>query len=221
MDRFEALQRLDAELDGGGHRKRAHTTDPVAQVLAVNVFPDHVEAAVGKRREVVEDGDVGVLDLGGEPGLAHEALLRRGIGCEVLAQDLDDPQLLQVKVADRVDLSHAGGAQALDDLIFAVEDRPRLPGVQTDSSLYISSSSFWRLALNSSWLINPSSARLFNCRSFSATGFAAGPAGAGAAGAGAAGAAAAGAAMASRSMPGSMAPRPAPMPIPRPAPTVL
>src|SRR5258706_13112660 len=215
MDRFEALQRLDAELDGGGHRKRAHTTDPVAQVLAVNVFPDHVEAAVGKRREVVEDGHVGVVDLGGEPGLAHEALLRRGIGREVLAQDLDDPQLLQVKVADRVDLPHAAGAQALDDLIFAVEDRPRLPGVQTDSSLYISSSSFWRLSLNSSWLINPSSARLFNWRSFSATGF---PAGAGAAGAGAAVASAAGGgggAMGSRLLPGGMGPGAGPLPLSR------
>src|SRR3954454_3714947 len=48
---------------------------------------------------------------------------------------------------------------------------------------YISSSSFCRLALNSSWLISPSSSRPFNWRSFSAVGLAAGAPGADAAGA--------------------------------------
>ena len=125
VDRLEAAQRLDAELDRHRHRERPLAAEAVAHVLPLDVLPDHVEAAVGQPREVVEDGDVGVLDLGGEAGLAQEALLRRGVGGEVLAQDLDHPQLLQVDVAHEVDLPHAAAPQALDDLVLAVEDGPR------------------------------------------------------------------------------------------------
>ena len=46
------------------------------------------------------------------------------IGGPVGAQDLDDPQLLQVDVAGPVDLAHPAGGEALEDLVLAVEDRP-------------------------------------------------------------------------------------------------
>ena len=122
-------------LDGDRHGERPLAADAVADVLPLDVLPDHVEAAVRQGREVVEDGDVGVLDLGGEARLAHEALLGRGIGREVLAQDLDHPQLLQVDVAHQVDLPHAAAAEALDDLVLAVEDGPRLPQIQKGTSV--------------------------------------------------------------------------------------
>ncbi len=50
-----------------------------------------------------------------------------GSAGQVLAQDLDHPQLLQVDVAHQVDLAHPAAPQALDDLVLAVEDGPRLP----------------------------------------------------------------------------------------------
>ncbi len=130
VDRLQPAQRLDPELDGQRDRKGAEAAQAVARILALDVLPDHIEAAVGQPREVVEDGDVGVLDLGGEAGLAHEPLLGRRVGGQVLAQDLDHPQLLEVEVADQVDLSHPAAPQALHDLVFAVEDGPGLPRVQ-------------------------------------------------------------------------------------------
>ena len=130
VDRLEPVQRLDGEADGGHHREGPLTADAVADVLPLDVLPDHVEAGVRQGREVVEDGDVGVLDLRGEARLAHEPLLSREVGGEVLAQDLDHPQLLQVDVAHQVDLPHAATAEALNDLVFAVEDGPRLPHAQ-------------------------------------------------------------------------------------------
>jgi hypothetical protein len=133
VDGLEPAQGLDAELDGDGDRERPVTADAVAHVLPLDVLPDHVEAAVGEAGEVVEDGDVGMLDLGGEAGLAQEPRLRRGVGGQVLAQDLDHPQLLQVEVADEVDLAHAAAPQPLDDLVLAVEDGPRLARAQTEA----------------------------------------------------------------------------------------
>jgi hypothetical protein len=130
VDRPQPPQRLDAQPDGGGDRERPALAQPIPDVLALDVLPDHVEAAVGQAGEVVEDGDVGVLDLGRQPGLADEALLRYGIGGQVLAQDLDHPQLLQVDVAHEVDLAHAAAGEALDHLVFAVEDGPRLARAQ-------------------------------------------------------------------------------------------
>ncbi len=127
---LQSVQSLDAEAHGRRHGERPLAADAVANVLALDVLPDHVEAGVRQGREVVEDGDVGVLDLGGEAGLAHETLLRRGIGGQILAQDLDHPQLLQVNVAHQVNLTHAATAEALYDLVLAVEDGPRLPGLQ-------------------------------------------------------------------------------------------
>ena len=130
MDGVQPMERLNGEPDGHRHGKRPLAADAVAHVLPLDVLPDHVEAAVRQMREVVEDGDVGVLDLGGEARLAHEPLLGRGVCRKVLAQDLDHPQLLQVDVADEVHLPHAAAAQALHNLVLAVEDGPRLPRMQ-------------------------------------------------------------------------------------------
>ena len=47
------------------------------------------------------------------------------IGRAIGAQDLDDPQLVQVDVARAIDLTHPAGGQALEDLVLAVENRCR------------------------------------------------------------------------------------------------
>jgi hypothetical protein len=130
VDGVQAVEGLDAETDRRQHREGPLPPDAVAHVLPLDVLPDHVEAAVLEGREVVEARDVRVLDLGREPRLAHEPLLGRRIGRQILAQDLDHPQLLQVDVTHQVDLPHPAAAQALDDLVLAVEDGPRLTRAQ-------------------------------------------------------------------------------------------
>ena len=93
-------------------------------VLAFDVLRNHVEAAVRQTGEVVEDGDVRVLDLGGDARFLGEALQGVRVGRPIGAQDLDDPQLLQMDVARAPDLAHAACGEAVEDLVLAVEDRP-------------------------------------------------------------------------------------------------
>jgi hypothetical protein len=128
-------RRPDGQLEAGEHREGAAVAQPVAHVLPLDVLGDHVEAAVRQPVEVVEDGDVGVLDLGRQARLAREAGLGRRIGGQVLAQDLDHPQLLQVDVTHQVDLSHPTAAQALDDLRTCRRGRSRFPLIQSDLPL--------------------------------------------------------------------------------------
>lgn len=122
VHRLEAAQRLDAELDRQRHREGPLGRQPVADVFAFDVLPDHEEAAVGQAGEVVEDGDVRVLDLGGDARFLGEALDGGRVGHPVLAQDLDDPLVAEVDVAGAVDLAHPAGTEAGEDLVLAFED---------------------------------------------------------------------------------------------------
>ena len=124
VDRFETAQRLDAEVHGQRQREDAVGLQPVVDVLALDVLRDHVEAAVRETREVVEDRDVRVLDLGGDARFLGEALQRVRIGGPIGAQDLDDAQLLQVDVARAPDLAHPARGETVENLVLAVEDRP-------------------------------------------------------------------------------------------------
>ena len=126
VDRLEPAQGLDAEVDRERQGEDAVRLQPVMDVFTLDVLRHHVEAAVGQAREVVEDGDVRVLDLGGDARFLGEALQGVRIGGAIGAQDLDDPQLLQVDVARPPDLAHAARGKAVEDLVLAVEDRPAI-----------------------------------------------------------------------------------------------
>ena len=122
VDRVEPPQRLDRQVDRDVARERPVPAHAGAHVLPLDVLPDHVEAAVAQAGVVVQDGDVGVLDLGREAGLAQEALLGVRVADPVGAQDLDHPLLFQVDVAHQVDLAHAAPAQVVEDFVLAVEN---------------------------------------------------------------------------------------------------
>ena len=126
VDRLEPAQSLDPQVHRQGQRKDPVGFQPFVDILALDVLRNHVEAAVRQTGEVVEDGDVRVLDLGGDARFLGEALQGVRIGRPIGAQDLDDPQLLQVDVARAPDLAHPSRGETVEDLVLAVEDRPAI-----------------------------------------------------------------------------------------------
>ena len=124
---LESVERLDRDLDGEARRHRAVLRDPLLDVRAVDELPDHVVGAVVELGEVVQHRQVLVLDHRGGARFLEEALQPLIVGGDVRPHDLDDAQLVEMDVADLEDLAHAADAEAVEDLVLAV-DQPRRVG---------------------------------------------------------------------------------------------
>ena len=71
------------------------------------------------RADVVDDEDVGVVELGGGAGFLLEAREAFGIGGEARVDDLDRDFAPEPRVARPVDLAHAARAERREDLVGA------------------------------------------------------------------------------------------------------
>ena len=94
--------------------QRAVVLDERVQVAARDVAHDDVQrAALFARR--VDRHDVGVVDRGGHPRLAREALAELGVACALGGDDLQRDGTLEVELHGAVDDAHAAaGDDALD-----------------------------------------------------------------------------------------------------------
>ena len=76
MDGFESGQRLDGDAARHAAARACRAAQHLREVLPFDELPDHVVRAVGQRGEIVQRGDVRMLDLRGQPRLAQEAVVR-------------------------------------------------------------------------------------------------------------------------------------------------
>ncbi len=105
--------------------------EPPPQRLALDALHHDVVRArpVGGFADVVDVDDVRVVEGGGGARLPFEPRQQLGIGAR--AQDLDGYGAAEPRVARAVDLAHAAGSQAVDDLVGA-DARSRSEGVLHD-----------------------------------------------------------------------------------------
>ena len=98
----------------GGVQRAARET--LVQRLTIEQF--HDEERHGRRADVVDRADPGMVERRDRLGLALEALerLRRG---RVGWKDLDGDQPIEARVARAVDLAHATRTQRSEDLVGA------------------------------------------------------------------------------------------------------
>ena len=122
MNCFEACQTLNRQLNRLSRGKNAAAPDHLRQILTFDVLPNHVVRSVGKSGEIVQRGDIRMLDLRCQLGLAQKAVMCVGSLGDLRPNDLDHANRFQESVLDLVDLSHAARAEALEDSVFAVDD---------------------------------------------------------------------------------------------------
>jgi hypothetical protein len=115
MRRREALGDLDRVVDRLARGKRA-ARQPRAQGLAFEQLRDDVGSAI-VRPEIVDRGDVGVVQAAGGLRLLLEAPQPVRVVGEGGRQDLDRDVALQALVARAIDLPHATGADDSHDLV--------------------------------------------------------------------------------------------------------
>ena len=89
-----------------------------AQGLAFEELLDDVGRAV-VLADVVDGGDVGVVQDAGGLGLLLEAAQAIGVGGEGGGEDLDGDVAAEARVLGAVDLPHAAGADGGEDLVGA------------------------------------------------------------------------------------------------------
>src|ERR1051326_7722317 len=77
--------------------------------------------AVVEELEVLDDGDVRMLDLRGQARLAEEARAVGVVGEQRRPHDLDAAEGVEVDVTGLVDLTHPARAEEADDLVLPVE----------------------------------------------------------------------------------------------------
>ena len=123
MDGVESRQRLLHDVHGLARREHAAAADHLRQVFAVDELPHHVMRAVGERGEVVQRGDVRMMDFRGQPRLAQESVVRVAALGDLWADDFDHADRAEVDMLDFVDLAHPARAEALKDPVLAVDGR--------------------------------------------------------------------------------------------------
>ena len=121
MDGLESVQRLDGQLRRVLRRQRTARLDQLVKIGPLDVLPHHVARAVVERGEVVERGDVRMIDARRQPRFAHETVVRAGVVRDAGAHQLDDADRVQMDVEDLVDLAHPADAEAREDLVLAVD----------------------------------------------------------------------------------------------------
>src|SRR5438132_12459208 len=90
MNRLEAVQCLNCEANGMHRREHTAAADHLREVFAVDELPDHVVRSVRERGEIVERGDIRMLDLGAQLRLAKESVVRIAALGNLRPDALDD-----------------------------------------------------------------------------------------------------------------------------------
>ena len=67
--------------------------------------------------DVVDGADVGMIQRGGRPRLALEALERTGLHGHVVGQELEGDRAIEARVFGLVDHAHAAAAEEFGDLV--------------------------------------------------------------------------------------------------------
>jgi len=114
------------DLDGvaNGLLRRQGSAEFFAEQFALEELRDD-EGASFVRSDVVDDEDVGVIELGGGTGFLLEAQEALGILCEAGVNDLDGDVASEPGVPCAVHLAHAAGPDPGNNLVGA-EAGPRL-----------------------------------------------------------------------------------------------
>jgi len=92
----------------------------------------HHEVDVTLGADVVNDGDVGMIEGGGGAGFLLETSQPLGVGGVLLRQHLDGDITIQLRIPRPIHLSHAALTERFEDLVmtegFADQDDGFLPG---------------------------------------------------------------------------------------------
>ncbi len=105
---FEAAQDLNRDVGGLGGRKHAGA-DSLGQRFALIERHGDEAAVVGGVFDAVDDADIRVVEGGGGPRLAQEALFVAFAGVEVGGQELERDGSLQFDIEGAIDHTHATG----------------------------------------------------------------------------------------------------------------
>ena len=127
---IQSAQGLNGDLHREARRNGSVLGDPLLDVRAVDELPDHVVRPVVELGEVVQHGQVAVLDHRRRARFLEEALQRLIVLSDVRPHDLDHAQLVEMDVPDLEDLAHAAHAEAVDDLVLAVDEAGRVGALE-------------------------------------------------------------------------------------------
>ena len=116
----QGCQHLEGDLGHLGRLQPAVLQQHRPEVRPPDELHDHEIRAVGGA-PVVHVDDVGVVQHGGGPGLPAEAIDEAPVAGELLMQHLEGHFSRQHSVVSAVDLTHAAGGDAGDDLVSAVD----------------------------------------------------------------------------------------------------
>jgi len=95
-------------------QRKGLSSEQSPQALALHELHDDVDLSVGLPN-LVDGGDVGMSQLGGQPGLAEETVAGLGTCQEVAGQDFDGHRSPQHLVMGPIDHAHAAGADGVGD----------------------------------------------------------------------------------------------------------
>ena len=118
---------LRDQLGGEPRIEVAALGDQLGHVDALDVAHDDEQLTVLGLAGAVERDDVGVLDLGGDLGLAAEALAEVLVGGQLGGDHLDGDRALEPQVGRAVHDAHAAAAGRRVDAV-AADDQSRPPG---------------------------------------------------------------------------------------------
>jgi hypothetical protein len=118
----ERLGHVECELDRPWRRQWPAGHERAERFAPHELHDDESEAV--DLADLVDDGDVRMLECGGGPRFLHEARPSARMGDERRGQDLHGDVAVEPRVTSAVHLSHPARAHALDDLVGA-EAAPR------------------------------------------------------------------------------------------------
>jgi len=131
VGRVERVGQLDREVEEHLRWQRP-ATQPLPQGLALQQLHDD-EGAAAVLVDVVNGADAGVVEGGGGPRFALEALQGLGVPRERLGQQLERDLAPELQVAGAEDLAHASRPEGGEDLVVP-EASSRLEGHGSEQS---------------------------------------------------------------------------------------
>ena len=109
MGLVEAGCQLGRQREGAGGRQRTRVAQQVHQRSALDPFERHVGLAV-VLAELVDQGDVGVLEVSDGRRLALEALARALLLHQVMTEDFESDRAVQRRIHRAEDDTHSAAA---------------------------------------------------------------------------------------------------------------
>src|SRR5437763_8038177 len=127
MDVIESRQHLHRHIRGERQREAAIRSAPLPHGRTVDELRDHVAAAVAEKK-IMDDGDVRMMNLRGQPRLAQETLPVTFVREHPLLHHLDAAKHVEVKMPGLEHIAHPTAAEAAEDLVLAIEHGSRPEG---------------------------------------------------------------------------------------------